>query len=328
MKHQCIVIGAGQAGLAAAFYLQRAGVEVLILDNQVGPGGSWRRVWDDLVLFSDSTYSSLPGKQMKPTPPPLHPRHVVEYFTEYEQRYDYEIRRPVNVDKLSLDEGTFHITTDGESYEAENVVMATGTQQSPYVPFYPGTFTGTFWHTANYPGKETFAGKRVAVLGAGNSGAQIAAELSEVAEVTWFVRGEPNFMPDSVTGTELFTTSRARALAILRGEKELPPSVSDFGDIIVTDLVRRARDEGRLAWQPAPDSLDELEEAGIEHFIWATGFRPALGPVRSLLDDQRHPTVEHLYLLGYGDWTGPGSATITGVGVFAKQIAQAIAARY
>lgn len=328
-QHQAIIIGGGQAGLATTFYLRRAGIECVILDNQVGPGGSWRGVWEDMVLFSDASYSSLPGMQMKNTPPPLHPKHVVDYFTAYEDRYGFDVRRPVVVDKVRVNgRGSFTVTTDGDSLDGENVVMATGIQQAPFVPHYPGSFTGLSWHTANYPGKEPFAGRKVAVIGAGNSGAQIASELSEIADVEWLVRGEPNFMPDSVTGTDLFTTSRARALAILRGERELPPSVSDYGDIIVTEVVRRARDEGRLRWQQVPDSLDELEERGVEHLIWATGFRPALRPVRDLIDDNLQTTVDNLHLLGYGDWTGPGSATITGVGIFAKQVARAIGQRY
>lgn len=327
-QHQVIIIGGGQAGLATAFYLTRAGIGCVILDNQVGPGGSWRGVWDDLVLFSDAGFSSLPGRQMDAIPPPLHPPHVVEYFTEYERRYGFDVRRPVVVDEVRVADGGFTVTAGDTQWRAENVVMATGTQQSPYVPHYPGSFPGISWHTANYPGRDVFAGKKVAVVGAGNSGAQIASELSEVADVEWLVRAEPRFMPESITGTDLFTTARARALAILRGEEDLPPAVGEFGDIISTDVVRRARREGRLQWRKMPESLDELGERGTEHLIWATGFRPALGPARALLDDHLHPTDQHLHLVGYGDWTGPGSATITGVGVFAKQVARKIGERY
>lgn len=329
MRHEVIIIGGGQAGLACAFYLRRAGVQAVILDNQIAPGGSWRHVWDDLVLFSDASFSSLPGKQMPEKDRPLHPADVVEYFEDYEKRYGFDVHRPVQVyDVREGEDAPLIVSTDQGEMRADHVIMATGIQSSPYVPDFPGSFTGLTWHTANYPGKELFAGQKVAVLGAGNSGAQIAAELSENSEVYWFVRDEPNFMPDDITGDDLFTTSRARALAILRGDSELPPAVSEFGDIVMTDVVRTARDAGRLQWREAFDSLNELDELGVEHLIWATGFRPALTPVRALLDSTYEPSVDKLHLVGYGDWTGPGSATIAGVGVFARRLARVIAEDY
>lgn len=322
--HEAIIIGGGQAGLATAYYLRKWGVETLILDNAVRSGGSWNQVWDSLTLFSTAEFSSLPGMQMRSHGGELHPADVREYFAAYEQRYGFDIRRPVSVDKVTHENGHFRITTDGQTFLAKHVVMATGTQSRPFVPSIPGSILGQYWHTANYPGADTFRGKKVAVVGAGNSGAQLAAELSEVADVTWLVRSEPNFMPGEIDGTELFRRSKRRALQELRGEEISEPSVGELGDIIVTDPIGRAREEGRLTWRDVPDSLDELD---VDHLIWATGYRPALGPVSELLDDFRQPTVENLHLVGYGDWTGAGSATITGVGPFARQVAKRITSR-
>lgn len=323
--HQIIVIGGGQAGLATAFYLRRFELDFIILDDGVRPGGSWNQVWPTMTLFSTSEYSSLPGMQMPRKDGDLAPDDVTAYFAAYERSYDFPIVRPVSVDKVHPENGHFRVTTDGETYYAENIVMATGTQSRPVVPSYPGTILGQFWHTANYPGPDLFRDKKVAIMGAGNSGAQLAAELSEVADVQWLVREEPKFMSDEITGTELFRRSKRRALAELRGEEELPPSVDELGDIVMTEPIKRARDEGRLTWRDVPESLDELD---VDHFIWATGYTPALRPVSDLLDEQRRPTVENIHLVGYGDWTGPGSATITGVGAFAKRSAEAIAERY
>lgn len=323
--HQAIIIGAGQAGLATAYYLRKWGVDTLLLDAHVRPGGSWNQVWDSLTLFSTAEFSSLPGMQMRSGGGELHPADVREYFAAYEQRYGFDIRRPVLVDKVTDEGGHFRITTDGETFRATHVVMATGTQSRPFVPQIPGSVSCQHWHTANYPGAETFRGTKVAVVGAGNSGAQLAAELSEVADVTWLVRSAPKFMPDDIDGTELFRRSKRRALQELHGEEITEPSVGELGDIIVTDSIRRAREEGRLTWSDVPDSLDDLD---VDHLIWATGYRPALRPVSELLDDSRQPTVQNLHLVGYGDWTGAGSATITGVGPFARQVAESIASNY
>lgn len=160
----------------------------------------------------------------------------------------------------------------------------------------------------------------MAVVGAANSAAQIAAELTDLAEVTWYTRHPPRWMPDEVDGRVLFRRNRQRALAIQRGEPD-PGADSELGDIVVLPKVRTARDAGRLAATPMFSSLDQVT---TDHLIWCTGFRPSLGPVRRLLDGTT-PKYPGLHLVGYGDWTGPGSATLTGVGPYTKQAARTIA---
>lgn len=370
--HQVIIVGGGQAGLATAYYLLRAGVEVLVLDDQEGPGGGWRHVWPSMTLFSTAEFSNLPGIPMPAFDgfPPA--SHVIDYLRKYEDRYSIPVERPVRVTRVefrggragsSLDDGSstpgsasgsgagrFVIHADDRSWAAEHVVAATGTWSAPFVPRLPGKFGGKQWHSANYPGVEPFRGSRVAVVGGANSAAQIAAELTGVADVTWFTRREPQWMPDDVDGRVLFQRNRERMLAILRGEDD-PGADSQLGDIVMLPEVLAARDEGRLRATPMFSSLDELNgpspgegadsfndagsrhgegsgrAAGFDHLIWCTGFRPALGPVRSLLDG-REPTVPGLHLVGYGDWAGPGSATITGLGPHAKAAARAIAETY
>lgn len=321
VKHyEAIIIGGGQAGLATAYYLRRAGVDFLILDNQTKPGGAWQQFWPSLTMFSTSDFSHLPGWQMPPHEgfPPA--SHVVDYFTRYEQRYDFPIQRPVNVDIVDYDGKKYIVRAGQQEWTADNIVSATGIWSSPFVPSYPGTIIGAFWHSANYPGVEPFRGKKVAVVGGANSGAQIAAELSEVADVTWYTQEEPRWMPDDVDGRVLFRHSSQRALAIQRGEKD-PGADSEFGDIVMTPPVLAARDSGRLKATPMFASIDETD---ADHLIWCTGFRPALKAVRKLVQDGV-PLHPGLHLVGYGDWTGPGSATILGVSPYAKIAAAEIA---
>src|SRR5699024_5343748 len=155
---------------------------------------------------------------------------------------------------------------------APHVVAATGTWSTPFVPVYPGLFTGTQWHSANYPGAGPFRGSSVAVVGAANSAAQIAAELTGVAEVTWYTRHPPRWMPDEVDGRVLFRRNRQRALAVQRGETD-PGADSELGDIVALPEVRAARDAGWLAATPMFNSLNEVR---ADHLIWCTGFRPSL----------------------------------------------------
>lgn len=323
-----VIVGAGQAGLATAYYLRRAGVEPTLFDAQTAPGGAWQQYWDSLTLFSTPGFSNLPGMPM-PSYDGFPPRdHVVDYFTAYEKRYEFDVRRPMNVSSVEHDGSVFVLRAgpvDDErgsesTYTADNVVMATGIWTSPVVPSVPGTIMGQMWHTANYPGKEVFAGQKVAVVGAGNSGAQIAAELTEVAEVVWLTLGEPRWMPDDIDGSDLFRRNRERYLAVSRGEAD-PGGVDDLGDIIMVPEVLKARDSGKLKATPMVESLDELD---VNHLIWCTGFKPALGRARSLIEDFK-PTVDGLYLVGFSEANGPGADTIMGVGPFAKQAASEIA---
>lgn len=342
--HQVLIVGGGQSGLATAFYLLRAGIDVLVLDDQEAPGGAWRHVWPSMTLFSTAEFSNLPGIPMPPYDgfPPA--SHVIDYLALYEDRYSIPVERPVHVDKVEFtgtelhDElvdasstadstgGRFLVHAGGRSWSADHVVAATGTWSAPFVPRIRGSFDGKQWHSANYPGVEPFRGSRVAVVGGANSAAQIAAELTGVADATWYTRREPRWMPDDVDGRVLFRRNRERMLAVLRGEDD-PGADSMLGDIVMLPEVLAARDAGRLRATPMFSSLDELDDAGIDHLIWCTGFRPALGPVRSLLDG-REPAVPGLHMVGYGDWAGPGSATITGLGPHAKATARAIAETY
>lgn len=224
----------------------------------------------------------------------------------------------------------FRIITHDEEFLARTVVAATGTWTAPFIPFYPGAFTGHQWHTVNYPGPAPFLpdtqreATRVAVVGAGNSGAQIAAELALAGvDTTWFTSHPPRWMPDDVDGRVLFSRNRKRMLAMVNGEPDPGPE-SELGDIVMVPPVLKARDEGLLQGSPMFASLDELESEDFTDLIWCTGFRPALRPFTGLLAEGK-PTVEGFFPVGYGTWTGPGSATITGVSPYARQVASDIA---
>lgn len=319
MVEDLIIVGGGQSGLATAYYLQKMGITPLILDNEDAAGGSWQHVWPSMTLFSSSDFSNLPGRPM--------PHHegfptkaqVVDYLVSYEERYGFTVERPVHVDSVDFVDGIFHVRAGERTWQARTVVAATGTWRAPFVPAYPGTFAGKQWHCATYPGPDCFAGSTVAVVGAGNSGAQIAAELTDVASVTWYTRHEPRWMPDDVDGRVLFNRSRERILAIKRGEPD--PGADEFiGDIVMLPKVKAARDSGALQ---ATGMFTSLSEVQADQLIWCTGFRPALGPFRKLMDHE-HPKVAGLHLVGYGNWVSPGAATIVGVAPNAKEVAERI----
>lgn len=310
-----VVVGAGQSGLAVSYYLRKYGADFVVLDASDEPGGAWPHYWDALTLFSRAEFSNLPGWPM-PSYEGYPPRdHVVTYFSRYEQRYDLPIHRGERVERVLHDGSVF--TVNG--YVARNVVMATGIWSAPFVPFVPGSFTGEQIHSATYARPEDFAGRRVAVVGGGNSGAQIVADLALAGvDVQWFTRRPPAFMPDNVDGEQLFRRNRERFVAIARGDGD--PGGADFGgDIVMVPEVRRARERGLLTAEPMVASLDEL--SSFDALIWATGFRPALSAVRGL---ERGLDTPGLYVLGFDSLNGPGAGTIGGVSPFARDIARRI----
>ena len=325
--YDCIVVGGGQSGVATGYYLRkRPAVDFLILDDQDGPGAAWRHMWPSMTLFSAHTFSNLPGMPMPSYDgyPPA--SHVVDYLASYEQRYDLPMLRPVTVDRIEHRDdcegagqaGLFTIITDERTFYARTVVMATGTHSAPFVPAYPGRFRGRQWHSANYPGSAAFHGESVAVVGGANSGAQIAAELAlddQVGEVRWFTRQPPRFLPDHIDGVELFRRNRERYQALIAGKQDPGPDTR-LGDIVVLPHVRQARDSGAMQ---AEGMFDSLNAVTTDHLVWCTGFRPALRAIRGL--DHNQPG---LFFVGYGDWVGPGAATIMGVSVFAKHVAKQV----
>ena len=332
-----VVIGGGQAGLAAGYYLRRAGLNFVILDRQDRAGGAWRHGWDSLRLFSPAEYSPLPGWPMPRQRGERFPTagHVVEYLHDYEQRYELPVHRPVQVSDVRAHSCGLSVETDRGTWHAAFVISATGTWETPFMPAYPGMaeFAGEQLHTVDYSVPERFRGQRVLVVGAGNSAAQIVAEVSTIAETTWATRHPPRFMPDDVDGRVLFDTATREEAARKAGTHA--DGVSGLGDIVMVPSVRAARDRGVLRPRPLFDRLTAEGAAWsdgtmdpYDAIIWCTGFRPALNHLASLglrrengvpkTIGTRSADEPRLHLLGYGDWTGFASATLIGTGRTAK----------
>ncbi|MER5809065.1 ArsO family NAD(P)H-dependent flavin-containing monooxygenase [Streptomyces sp. NPDC002033] len=340
-----VVIGGGQSGLAAGYHLRRLGVEHVILDAQAGPGGAWQHTWDSLHLFSPAQYSSLPGRLMPAQPGRLYPdaAHVVAYLADYEKRYELPVRRGVWVSAVHRDGAFLRVETDGGTWRARAVISATGTWTRPFLPAIPGRrdFTGRQLHTVQYKNPDQFAGQRVVVVGGGNSGAQIAADLAGTADLTWVTQRPPRYLADDIDGRALFDHATARRRALDAGRTDTG-GVASLGDIVAVPPVRAARDAGLLTAQPMFTRLTTTgiqwadgTRADADAVIWCTGFRPALAPFAGLhlrgsrghiaTDGTRAVDEPRLHLLGYGDWTGPASATLIGVGRPARDTARQIA---
>lgn len=339
-----VVIGGGQAGLALGFYLRRTGLSWIVLDDQTGPGGAWLRTWDSLRLFSPARFSSLPGWVM-PGGVDVYPTRdeAVGYLAHYEARYGVSVERPVHVRAVQREDGGFRIDTDDGPWTADAVVSATGSWADRIIPDVPGreTFRGMQMHSAEYRTPDALAGMRVLVVGGGNSGAQVLAEVSAVADATWVTLAEPRFLPDHVDGRYLFD----QATEIYRAQKEgrPPPPPADLGGIVMVPPVCEARDRGVLvAVRPFTRMTErgvvwpDGREEAVDAVVWCTGFRPALEHLRPLgvvqadgcvaVRGTRSIREPLLWLVGYGHWTGFASATLVAVGRTARATVDEVAA--
>ncbi|MEU2286099.1 ArsO family NAD(P)H-dependent flavin-containing monooxygenase [Streptomyces sp. NPDC013178] len=342
---QVVVIGGGQSGLAAGYHLRRLGIDFVILDAQTAPGGAWQHTWDSLHLFSPAAYSSLPGRLMPPQAGEEYPdaSHVMAYLRDYEKRYELPVHRAVRVLGVHRDGELLRVETDSGTRHAHAVISATGTWWRPFLPAIPGRgdFTGRQLHTVDYRSPQDFVGRRVMVVGGGNSGAQIAADLAHDSELTWVTQRPPRYLADDVDGRALFDAATARRRALDEGRTDTG-GVASLGDIVAVPTVREARDRGLLKASPmftrlVPGGVEWADgtRTAADAVVWCTGFRPALSHLAPLRLRGRRGHIAttgtravdepRLHLLGYGDWTGPASATLIGVGRPAREAAREIA---
>jgi putative flavoprotein involved in K+ transport len=335
------IIGGGQAGLSVGYFLKKAGLSFIILDAEVNSGGSRQHAWDSLRLFSPADYSSMPGWQFPATSEKYPSRDdTIEYLTEYERRYSLPVYRGVSVRSVRRAGGALSLETAGANVNAKAVVSCTGTWGSPFIPAWDGLakFKGIQLHSGHYKNAETFLGQHVLVIGGGNSGAQIMADLIGIGvKSTWVTKQDPIFLPSDVDGRALFQLASKRYEAHLRGETEAIPSLAD---IVMVKPVKEAFERGELVSKRPFETFTERgirwqsREEDFDAVIWCTGFRPNLSHLDPLgivgangevvVVNMRAVAEPRLWLRGYGDWTGFGSATIFGGQRYARSLSEAI----
>ncbi|MDT3683408.1 MAG: NAD(P)/FAD-dependent oxidoreductase [Truepera sp.] len=200
-NHDVIVIGGGQAGLAAAYHLMRAGADFVVLDASERTGDVWRQRWDSLRLFTPAHHDGLPGMPF-PAPPGSFPAkdEVAGYLSQYVDRFSLPVRNGVRVTRLTRVGSHFEVLTSQGSIIAGAVVVATGANQLPHVPALAQSLDPHIGqlHSHAYRSPDSVPPGEVLVVGFGTSGAEIAEELA-LAGRTVSISGEPTFhIPDPV----------------------------------------------------------------------------------------------------------------------------------
>ncbi|MEV4445592.1 MULTISPECIES: flavin-containing monooxygenase [Streptomyces] len=340
------VIGGGQSGLATVHSLRRQGLEPVVLEAADEAAGSWRHYYDSLTLFSPAGYSSLPGMPFDGDSDRYpHRDEVVAYLLRYADRLGADIRTGMRVREVRAgDDGAFTLVLEGSGeLSARGVVATSGTFGRPWRPALPGLddFAGTVLHAAGYRAPEPFAGQRVAVVGAGNSAVQIAAELAAHARVTLGMRHPVRFARQRTLGRDLHWWLKRT------GVDTLP-----LGRFLRTPPTQLVIDDGRYRTAVASGAPDrrpvftEIDGAKVtwadgsseevDTILLATGYRPDLGYLAPLgaLDEHGQPihqegvSLTHPGLAYVGlEWQRSlSSNSLRGVGRDANRIARRLAA--
>lgn len=296
------IIGAGQAGLSVAYYLQRlgvrSGVDQIVLDRGPGTGGAWQHRWASLRLGSAHRVHDLPGMRRAGISFETADRNrpasdvVAEYYAHYERFFGLDVRRPVQVAAV-YDRGADLVvrSTAGET-TSRIVVNATGTWGAPFVPYYPGSrgFRGRQVHTATWQDAAEFAGQRVLVVGGGTSAIGFLLELEGVAAKTfWATRRPVDYRDQGSLDLESAVNAVAQQDEAARGGRALPSIVAGTG-VPKTRRIAAAIERGLLEERPMFERLEpsaavwpDGSRERIDAVVWATGFRPDirhLSPLR------------------------------------------------
>ena len=349
---QTLVVGGGQAGLAVGYHLARRNVRFLILDAGARVGDAWRNRWDSLRLFTPARYAGLPGMRF-----PLrgdlapHKDQVADYLEGYARRFELPVRSGVRVERLARNDRGFVLTAGHERFECDQVVVAMANYQSPRMPELARQLDPDIvqLHSYAYRNPSQLRSGGVLVVGAGNSGADIALELARTRP-TWLAGKESGYIPfpidsaltrhvlvrlvrffghhvltvDTPVGRRLRPKLLAQAAPLVR----VKPA-----DLLAAGVQRVARVAGVRGGQPLLADGSVLE---VPNVIWCTGYEHGFPwidvPVFDPDGEPRHERgacaeVPGLYFVGLHFLYAQTSATLLGIGRDAERVARAVAAR-
>jgi putative flavoprotein involved in K+ transport len=350
-EFEVIVIGGGQAGLSVGYHLQQQGRNFVVLDTNERIGNAWRKRWDSLRLFTPARYDGLPGMPF-PASSHIYPTkdEMADYLGSYAARFGLPVRTGVKVDGLSRRDGRFVVMSGDLRFEAENVVVATGGYHGPKVPTFAPDLDPDILqlHSSEYRRPAQLREGGVLVVGAGNSGAEIALDVSRSNRVYLSGRhpGNEPTRPGSVADrlvtpiiwfvfSHVLTVSTPigrKAAAQLRNHG-LPLARVRPADLLAAGVERiHAR---TVAAQDGLPMLDDGRVLDVTNVIWCTGYRPEFGWIDlPIFDDFGEPTHERgviatvpgLYFVGLFFLSAATSSLVGGVGRDAEYIAKHIAA--
>jgi putative flavoprotein involved in K+ transport len=339
------VIGAGQAGLAIGYFLKRKGRRFVILDSADSIGAAWRTRWESLTLFTPRRYSGLPGLPF-PGDPEGYPTRdeVIAYLEQYAQAFDLPIELSSRVRRLSSEGGRFLLEVDGRTIMADQIVVATGPFQMPFVPEFANRLEPDVFqvHSTEYRRPGDVPDGTVLVVGGGNTGFQIAKELAATHKVHLAVGSRQTPLPQRFLGRDLFWWLTKTGVLNKTVESRLGRKLR-HRDTLIGSSPRELRQRYGVELKPrAVDasgrmvSLEDRSGLRVDALIWATGYRPDYSWIELRVFDPngrvRHrrgvTDLPGLYFLGLTWQHTRGSALIGWVKDDAAYIAEEIKTFY
>jgi putative flavoprotein involved in K+ transport len=330
-----IIIGAGQAGLAAGYHLLKAREDFIIIDTAENIGDSWRKRWDSLRLFTPSQYDGLPGFPFPASRNTLPTKdETADYLEKYVEKFKLPVHMGETVNHLSRTESEFEITTNKGILKCDKVIVATGTNPLPRIPGFANDLDKNIHqiHSSQYCNPDSLPSGNVLVVGAGTSGVEIAIELAKSRHT--FISGHPTFhIPDPVFryAGRLYWWFASNILTVKTpiGRKAKKSIVKGGGPLInvsVKDLVSAGveqvpRVSGIERGQPR---LENGRMVPVSSIVWATGFKPDFSWIRLKVTDEKSgwpmtkrgvsTEVKGLYFIGMLFQYGLTSGLVGGVG--------------
>jgi len=342
-RFDVVVIGAGQAGLAMGYLLARQGRRFVILDRADSIGAAWRSRWDSLVLFTPRRYDALPGLAF-PGDPDGYPTRdeVIAYLEDYAARFELPIELDSTVRSLTAKDGSFVVELEDRRIEAGQVVVATGPFQVPHVPTLAGDLAPEVFqtHSTGYRRPSDVPDGTVLVVGGGNTGYQIAKELSATHNVHLSVGSRQTPLPQRFLGRDLFWWLTKTGLLKTTVDSRLGRRMRER-DTLVGSSPRELKRRYGVALKPRAVgasgrtvSFADGSERDVDAVVWATGYRPDHSWINlPVLDPGGRPRhrrgvtdIPGLYFLGLSWQHARGSALLGWVKDDAEFIAEQIAA--
>lgn len=279
-----LVIGAGQSGLALGYHLRQSGLRFHLVDAAPRLGDTWRSRWDSLRLFTPAEFSSLPGLAF-PARAGTYPGKddVADYLETYARNAEMPIQLGTAIRRLTRRGGVFTATTDQETIHARLVVIATGPFQTPHIPALALGLSDSVvqLHSAAYRRPDDLPDGRVVVVGAGNSGVQIAAELAAAGRnVSVAIGSRPRTVPQRPLGKDLFWWLTRTRLINTASDKRLAAKFQ-ARELVIGTSWQSLRSAGvtlrprMVSTEDATVHFADGSQQDTEAVVWATGFRPS-----------------------------------------------------
>ncbi|TFB13300.1 oxidoreductase [Filobacillus milosensis] len=337
--YHTIVIGAGQAGLVMGYYLKQLNQSFIILDKNKEIGEVWKNRYDSLVLFTPRLYSSLPGLKLKGDPQGFpHKDEIAQYLTNYAVYFNLPISLNTEVINIRKQKGVFVISTSKGEYHSQNVIIATGPFQKPNIPTFSSNLSKDIiqLHSSEYRNPSQLKSGSVLVVGSGNSGAQIAVEVSKYRETYLSSGHKLKFFPLNIGSKSIFWYLDKLGLYKANVNSKIGQFLRKQHDPIFGFELENLIKKRKIILKPRTKILkndsfvfEDESQLKVNNVIWATGFKsnyswidlPGLFDEKGMPIHQRGVTsIDGLYFLGLAWQSSRGSALLQGVGADAKYL--------